>query len=487
MGVAAVGVLYATVRRWASPAAGLLAGAVLALTPGRDPDVPLQQPGRAARAADDARRLRHGPRPGARQLALADARGRARRLRLHDQDAAGVPRRAGVRARVPDRGADRTATPALARCAGRRRADRLVRLVGRRRGALAQEPPPVHRRFADQQRPRAHLRLQRLRPAHRQRDRERRARRRQAGGARPASDACSAPLGRPDRLAATGRARLRRRAAVADAGARHAPTAPVPRRPALGRHADRHAGRVQPRQGDHPRVLRGRAGAADRRARRHRRARPVASAARNLPRGSRWRRSSPAPQPGRSSCSTVRPSWNPWLRFACWPPGSSRACCSRSASGSTGASRWRRHSPGSSSPSRDRRPTLSKRRPRRTPARCPQPGPPSPAPVASAAAPRGGGFAQDGGGFARQPGGRHQRPSRRAAHLAGGNGTVANAGDGFSRRDPATAPADFSTRARPSATLVAALKKDSGHYTWVAATVGAQSAAGYQLADGDRR
>ena len=33
MGVAAVGVLYATVRRWFGPAAGLLAGAVLALTP----------------------------------------------------------------------------------------------------------------------------------------------------------------------------------------------------------------------------------------------------------------------------------------------------------------------------------------------------------------------------------------------------------------------------------------------------------------------
>jgi 4-amino-4-deoxy-L-arabinose transferase-like glycosyltransferase len=33
MGVASVGLLYATVRRWASPAAGLLAGAVLALTP----------------------------------------------------------------------------------------------------------------------------------------------------------------------------------------------------------------------------------------------------------------------------------------------------------------------------------------------------------------------------------------------------------------------------------------------------------------------
>ena len=32
-GVAAVGVLYATVRRWFAPAAGLIAGAVLALTP----------------------------------------------------------------------------------------------------------------------------------------------------------------------------------------------------------------------------------------------------------------------------------------------------------------------------------------------------------------------------------------------------------------------------------------------------------------------
>src|SRR5215216_3444222 len=32
-GVAAVGVLYAAVRRWFSPAAGLLAGAILALTP----------------------------------------------------------------------------------------------------------------------------------------------------------------------------------------------------------------------------------------------------------------------------------------------------------------------------------------------------------------------------------------------------------------------------------------------------------------------
>ena len=33
MGVATVGLLYATVRRWFGPAAGLLAGAVTALTP----------------------------------------------------------------------------------------------------------------------------------------------------------------------------------------------------------------------------------------------------------------------------------------------------------------------------------------------------------------------------------------------------------------------------------------------------------------------
>ena len=66
MGVATVGVLYATVRRWFSPAAGLLAGAVLALTPGRRADVPLQQPRRTARPAPRRRRLRDDPRPRGR-------------------------------------------------------------------------------------------------------------------------------------------------------------------------------------------------------------------------------------------------------------------------------------------------------------------------------------------------------------------------------------------------------------------------------------
>ena len=61
-GVAAVGLLYPTVRRRFSAAAGLIAGAVLALTPVAVADVPVQQPGRAARAA--ARRRPRTPRPG---------------------------------------------------------------------------------------------------------------------------------------------------------------------------------------------------------------------------------------------------------------------------------------------------------------------------------------------------------------------------------------------------------------------------------------
>ena len=60
-GVAAVGILYAAVRRWFTPGAALLAGAVLAAHPGGGVDVPVQQPRRHARAVDDRRRLRRGP------------------------------------------------------------------------------------------------------------------------------------------------------------------------------------------------------------------------------------------------------------------------------------------------------------------------------------------------------------------------------------------------------------------------------------------
>ena len=49
-GVAAVGLLYAAIRRVSGPGAGLLAGIVFSADAGRRADVPVQQPGRAAGA-----------------------------------------------------------------------------------------------------------------------------------------------------------------------------------------------------------------------------------------------------------------------------------------------------------------------------------------------------------------------------------------------------------------------------------------------------
>ena len=56
-GVAAVGLLYATIKRWFGAGAGLIAGALFAVDAGRGADVPLQQPRRAARAAAGRQRL----------------------------------------------------------------------------------------------------------------------------------------------------------------------------------------------------------------------------------------------------------------------------------------------------------------------------------------------------------------------------------------------------------------------------------------------
>ena len=107
MGVGAVALLYATVRRCSGPAAGLIAGAVLALTPVaalmfrfNNPDALLVLLLVAAaycvvRATETA---------STRWIALA---GCAIGLRVPDQDAAGVPGRAGPRAGVPRRGAGR--------------------------------------------------------------------------------------------------------------------------------------------------------------------------------------------------------------------------------------------------------------------------------------------------------------------------------------------------------------------------------------------
>ena len=80
------------------------------------------------------------------------------------------------------------------------------------------------------------------------------------------------------------------------------------------------------------------------------------------------------------------------------------------------------------------------------------------------------------GGTARWPGGRRRRPatgatrSHRRADGAGGR---------------SAARAACSTAAPPSAALTAAARGRRSSYTWVAATVGANQAAGYQLATGD--
>ena len=117
LGVATVGVIYASVRRTLSARrpspggrrghrAGLVAGALLALTPAAalmfrfdNPDALLVFLMTLAALRDAA-----GDREGQRQDAGLGRR--ADRLRLPDQDAAGVPGAAGARPRLPGRRTD---------------------------------------------------------------------------------------------------------------------------------------------------------------------------------------------------------------------------------------------------------------------------------------------------------------------------------------------------------------------------------------------
>ena len=101
LGVGSVALLWATVRRLLRAAAGLLAGLVLALTPVRGADVPVQQPGRAAGAADDRRRVGAAAWRRGRAHPLAGAHRRVRRVGLPDQAAAGDAGRAAARADLP--------------------------------------------------------------------------------------------------------------------------------------------------------------------------------------------------------------------------------------------------------------------------------------------------------------------------------------------------------------------------------------------------
>ena len=77
-------------------------------------DVPLQQPGRAAGAPADRRHLRHHARPGA-GADQVDGPGRsAHRVRLHHQDAAGLPDPPRHGRRLPAGRADGVVAPGLA-------------------------------------------------------------------------------------------------------------------------------------------------------------------------------------------------------------------------------------------------------------------------------------------------------------------------------------------------------------------------------------
>ncbi len=139
-GVACVGVLYAAVRRWFGPAAGLLAGAALALTPVaalmfrfNNPDALLVLLLTLAGLRDDAgHRVRPDP--------VDRAGRRPDRIRVPGQDAAGVPGAAAVRAGLPG-GRAAAARPPHAAAAGRGgRGDRVGGLVGGRRHADTRPP-----------------------------------------------------------------------------------------------------------------------------------------------------------------------------------------------------------------------------------------------------------------------------------------------------------------------------------------------------------
>ena len=260
-----------------SGGAGLLAGAVLALTPVavlmfrfNNPDALLVLLLVAARLRHAARR-RARPAPGGWCSA-----GALVGFGVPHQDAAGVPgaaRRSRWSTCSPRRprsaGGSRTCSPRSAR-------GRVGRAGGSRSSSCGRRAPALHRRLAEQQHARADPRLQRPRPAHRRRDRQRRRRRRSApaaGGATGLAAAVRRRDRRPDR-----RGCCPPRWSCSCAGlwlARRAPrTDRLRGRPrGLGRLAARHRADVQLHGRHLPRLLHGGAGPGDRRAGRHRRRR----------------------------------------------------------------------------------------------------------------------------------------------------------------------------------------------------------------------
>ena len=164
-GVATVGFTYLTVRRWFSPAAGLIAGATVALTPVAalmfrfdNPDALLVLLLTVATYAT-VRAIEAGK---TKWLVLAAT---LVGIRVSDQDAPGVPGGARVRTRLPRGGAGVAATADRATRDCGCHDGRRIGMVGRDRAAHARRGPTVHRRVAEQQHPQSDLRLQRIRHA----------------------------------------------------------------------------------------------------------------------------------------------------------------------------------------------------------------------------------------------------------------------------------------------------------------------------------
>ncbi|MEU6862387.1 glycosyltransferase family 39 protein [Streptomyces sp. NPDC046876] len=91
------------------------------------------------------------------------------------------------------------------------------------------------------------------------------------------------------------------------------------------------------------------------------------------------------------------------------------------------------------------------------------------------------------GGAGQQQGGRQAWPGRGQAGQAfpGGPGGRTGAAGSSGRRGQAGGPGGLLNGTKVSAEAKAALRQDAARYTWAAATIGAQNAAGYQLASGE--
>ena len=129
--------------------------------PGRGADVPVQQPRRAAGAAAGGRRVLHGAGDRDGKHPLDGVGGLRHRLRVPDEDVAGVPDRARSRAGVPRRGAGRHVEADRQATRRRRHDDRVGGVVHRTGQPVARRLAPLHRRLHRQQPAAAGVGLQR--------------------------------------------------------------------------------------------------------------------------------------------------------------------------------------------------------------------------------------------------------------------------------------------------------------------------------------